>query len=373
MMQTRLSRTAAILAALIIAAAGCSHITDGQRAPTKIGAILPLTGENALYGENERKGITLAIEQVHKRWPALNLDVLYEDNKGEAKTAALAFQKLRMEGVKYFIDDAMSSITFALVPSLGPDAIMVSTGATNPRLSGASPYFFRIWNSDAEEGVQAADLTLKVIPTAKRLAIVYINNDYGVGLRDVYSRQVAKIAPSAMVRAFSYEGSQTNLRNLAALVKGYAPDAVYLVGYGPQSGLVVKDLRSYGVSAHIISTVTTEDPKFLERSGPAGEGTVYLYPKDPTGREAQTFRELYSKAYGSQPGILVDDAYDAALLYAAALGTGAKNPAQVQDYFRSMPVFEGASGVIQFDRNGDVHKPYDLKQVSKGAFAAYAN
>jgi branched-chain amino acid transport system substrate-binding protein len=276
-----------------------------------------------------------------------------------------------MQGVKYFIDDAMSSVTFAMVPSLGPDAIMISTGATNPKLSGISPYFFRIWNSDAEEGSQAAQLSPKVNPRTKKVAVVYINNDYGTGLRDVYVRDIAKTVPGVMVRDFSYEANQTNLRDLSALVRGFHPDLTYLVGYGPQTGLVVKELRGYGIKAAIISTVTTEDPKFLERAGAAAEGTIYVYPKNSSGSEANTFRDLFAKAYGGQPGILADHGYDAALLYAMAFNSGAKTPSEVQHWFQTMAPYEGASGVIKFDANGDVHTPYDLKSVQQGAFALY--
>ena len=351
---------------------GCSGAPGGAT-KISVGAVLPLTGENSLYGENERKGITLAVQEANKRWPAVNIEAVYEDTKGEAKTAASAMQKLKMQGVKYFIDDAMSSVTFAMVPSLGPDAIMISTGATNPKLSGCSPYFFRIWNSDAEEGSQAAQLSPKVNSATKKIAVVYINNDYGTGLRDVYVRDVARTIAGVTTKDFSYEANQTNFRDLAAVVRGFKPDLIYLVGYGPESGLIVRDLRAYDIKTQIISTVTTEDPKFLERAGAAAEGTIYVYPKSPAGSEASTFHDLFTKNFGGQPGILVDHAYDAVLLFAMAFNSGAKSPTDVQHWFQNMANYEGASGVIKFDSHGDIHAPYDLKSVQNGAFTVYHN
>lgn len=363
---------AALLVALALAylLAGCGSV-PGTSGKLTVGAVLPMTGENSLYGENERKGITLALQEIGKRWPGVKIDLAYEDTKGEAKTAASAIQKMKMQGVKYFIDDAMSSVTFAMVPSLGPDAIMISTGATNPKLSGCSPFFFRIWNSDAEEGSQAAQLSAKVRPGTKKVTVLYVNNDYGAGLRDVYVKDVAKTLPGVAVRDFSYEANQTNLRDLSAVVRGFGPDLIYLVGYGPESGLVVKEMRAYSIKAPIISTVTTEDPKFLERAGAAAEGTIYVYPKSPSGAEASTFRDLFAKAYGGQPGILADHGYDAIFLYAMAFSSGAKTPTDVQHWLQNMVPYDGASGLIKFDANGDVHSPYDLKSVQNGAFALY--
>jgi branched-chain amino acid transport system substrate-binding protein len=362
--------------ALLVAGACALSLTSCKGSPgdddkITVGAVLPLTGDNSLYGENERKGFTVALQEISKRWPNVKIEVVYEDTMGEAKTAASAIQKLKMQGVKYIIDDAMSSVTFAMVPSLGPDAIMISTGATNPKLSGCSPFFFRIWNSDAEEGSQAAHLSQTVHPGTKKIAVVYVNNDYGTGLRDVYVRDVEKVITGLTVRDFSYEASQTNFRDLSAIVRGFNPDLIYLVGYGPQTGLVVKEVRGYGIKATIISTVTTEDPKFLERAGAAAEGTIYLYPNTPSGSEADTFRNLFVKTYNSQPGILADHGYDAIFLYAMAFNSGAKTPTDVQHWFHNMPPYDGASGVIKFDANGDVHEPYVMKSVQKGAFAPY--
>ncbi len=360
----------AVLTFTLLLATGCSG-TSVKSGKIVIGAVLPFTGDNSLYGDNEKKGITLALQEVKKRWPTLKVDVVYEDTKGEAKTGALAIQKLKAQGVNFFIDDAMSSVTFAMVPALGSDALMISTGATNPKLSGASPFFFRIWNSDAEEGGQAAQLSRKLRSGAKKVAVLYVNNDYGVGLKDVYLREVVKAIPGIVARDFSYESAQRNLRDLAAVVREFKPDLIYLVGYGPETGLVVKELRAYRVAAAIVSTVTTEDPKFLERAGPAAEGVTYVYPKSPSGGEADTFRNLFAQTFGGQPGILADHAYDAVLLYGMAFNSGATKPEGVQHWLQGMAVYDGASGAIKFDANGDIHAPYDLKSVQKGAFAIY--
>jgi branched-chain amino acid transport system substrate-binding protein len=350
---------------------GCSATSSDQGRKLVIGAIVPLTGDNASYGENERKGISIALQEIKKRWPMLELDVVYEDTRGEAKTAVLAMQKLKSQGVRYFIDDAMSTVTFALIPFLGPDAIMISTGATNPKLSGSSPYFFRIWNSDAEEGAQAAQLSPKIRPEAKKIAVLYVNNDYGLGLRDLYASEAQESIPDITLRDFSFEPNQTNFRDLAALVRSFNPDLIYLVGYGPQTGLVVKELRSYTISASVLSTVTTEDPKFVERAGNVADGTIYVYPKSPSGSEATSFRDLFAKQYSSDPGILAAHGYDVAMLYAMAFSSGAATPSDVQRWFRTMTPYDGASGLIKFDEKGDIHTPYQLKTVQKSVFVPY--
>ena len=64
------------VAFLVILSGGCVK-KDGKE--IKIGAILPLTGDLAFLGEEIRKGIDIAVEEV--RQEGLSLKVFYEDDQ----------------------------------------------------------------------------------------------------------------------------------------------------------------------------------------------------------------------------------------------------------------------------------------------------
>ena len=154
----------------------------------KIGAILPLSGDYAEYGQNDKKGIDLAVEKFKETNPNFELVVIYEDNKGNPKDAVTAMKKMVIEKPIAIIDDAISSITLSLLPEAEKNKIvLISTGATNPELSGKSPFFFRVWNSDVEEGAFAANAIYNILKF-KNTAIIYINTDYGIGLRDAFKK-----------------------------------------------------------------------------------------------------------------------------------------------------------------------------------------
>ena len=62
----------------------------------KIGAVLLLSGDNALWGDNARKAIQLLADQVNQAGgvSGRRLGVIYEDSRGDPKTAVTALRKL---------------------------------------------------------------------------------------------------------------------------------------------------------------------------------------------------------------------------------------------------------------------------------------
>jgi len=334
----------------------------------KIGAILPLTGDMAMYGNNDKMGIDLAVEEINKSG-GINgkmVQVLYQDNQGEAKTALSALQKLIQDGVFIVIDDAMSSITLSMVPvAKAKKIIIISTGATNPRLSGISPYFFRIWNSDAEEAIFMARYCLK--EKINQILVLYVNNDYGKGLADAFSREFTKEG-GRIVEKLDFDENSRDFKSIVARIKSYSPQYIYLVGYAAQTGIIVKQVRELGIVAKIIGTVAMEDAKFLQLAGKSAEGVIYPFPKEPTGESSRKFKELFKKKYNKEPELLSDVGYDAANLSIYAISKGTRNADDVRKIFLQMTDYEGASGIIKFDENGDVHKPMVIKEIRNGKF-----
>lgn len=355
---------------LILSFSGCTKQSESDG--VKIGAILPLTGDAALYGNNDREGIDLAVDMVNAKGGVNGKKVVtfYEDSKAEAKTGVSAINKLANSNVQVIVDDAISTVTLAMLPiATEKKIIILSTGATNPSLSGASPYFFRVWNSDAEEGVFAAKACFDKLPI-KKMVIIYVNNDYGKGLRDVFKNEYTALG-GQIIAEETYEKSDKNFKSMVAKIKQAGSDAIYLVGYASETGIVTKQLREAKVTAKIVGTVAMEDPVFLKLAGNASEGVIYVFPKAPEGLVVQEFKEQFKKKYNKEPSLLCDAGYDAANLVISAYQKGAKSSDEIRKVFAELKSFQGASGEITFDSKGDVHKPMILKSVSNGSFVEY--
>jgi branched-chain amino acid transport system substrate-binding protein len=199
----------------------------------KVGAILPLTGPGALWGNNTRKGAEIAVEEINKAGGINNkkLVLISEDSKGVAKEGVSVVHKLiNIDKVNGLLDDAVSSVALAIVPIITENKLpTISTGSTNPKLSGSSPYFFRLWNSDIEEAVISA----KFIASEKKFnkgVILYIRNEYGDGLQVAFEKEFAKYDGKILGKE-SFEPGAASFREQLLKLKALKPQFIYLVGY----------------------------------------------------------------------------------------------------------------------------------------------
>lgn len=342
----------------------------------EIGAILPLTGDIAIWGNNTKEGIELAVERLNKNGGVnkKKIKVIYEDNQGSISLAVTSLKKLiHIDKVPAVIDDSMSSITLAMAPIAEKSkTVLLSTGATAPQISMAGEYIFRIWNSDAVEGKFIANFACENLGL-KRVAIFYINNDYGKGLKEVFAKHFSAKGGNISISE-RFEQGATDFKTQLLKIKEMKPDALYLVGYPKEIPLVLKQLKEMGISIRVLSSVAFEDPHVITIAKDAAEGVIYPYPAPPT-KEAwavQEFLSSYHKKYGKDPGITCDVGYDAINLIAEALKlSNGYSGKDIKKGLMKIVNLQGASGLITFDENGDVNKPMGFKIVKNGEFMWY--
>ncbi|MFZ3091499.1 MAG: ABC transporter substrate-binding protein [Nitrospirota bacterium] len=201
-----------ILASLMVFSFGCEKKEEKE---IKIGAILPLTGDAAKWGNNTKNGIDLAVEKVNNAGGinGRKLKILYEDTQGTPKNGVAAIQKLiTIEKVPAVIDDSMSTVTLAMSPIAEKSkVVLLATGATAPKISEAGDYIFRIWNSDDLEGKVSAKFVYDDLKLYNA-AILYINNDYGNGLESVFKKAFEKLG-GRIISSESFGQGDTDFRN----------------------------------------------------------------------------------------------------------------------------------------------------------------
>ncbi|EDP74872.1 penicillin-binding protein activator [Hydrogenivirga sp. 128-5-R1-1] len=333
----------------------------------KIGVLTPLTGPGALWGKNTLKGAELAVEELRKQ--GANIKLVVEDSKGSPLEGVKALQKMiTLDRIDFLIDDAVSSVALAIVNILTQKKLVcLSTGSTNPKLSGASPYFFRLWNSDAEEASVIAKYALR--RGFRAAYVIYIRNDYGEGLARKFREVFVKNGGEILLEN-SFAPGTSNFQYFISKIKNVHKankSFIYIIGYPREIPSLIVQIRKSNVQIPIFGTAAFEDSSILARAGKYMEGVIYPYPKVVVTAKREHFEKVYEKKYGEKPGSPAAEAYDAVyILYKAykKVGTDAD---KVREFLLNLR-YEGASGYIDFDEFGDVHKPFVIKTVRNGEF-----
>ena len=362
------STTLGLVLAGLAFLAGCN--ISKSKGELKIGAILPLTGNISEYGQRVKRGMEIAVEDLRQSGTTVKLVI--EDDEGSSQKGVAAAGKLtNIDGIRYIVGAVSSSVTLSILPSTERTrALLFSPAASSPKLSGASPLFLRNWPSDVLEGKVLAQYTAGDL-AINRVAIFYVNNDYGLGLQDEFSKTFTA-AGKAIVFKETYP---LDTRDFRALVAKYRQQfasigAFYLAGYHKDMALATKQLREGGFRGQILGDADYGIPETVEIAGAAAEGAIYASPwydaeaNDTANKFASRFRALYGKA----PSEFEGNGYDAVMLIARTIQQQGDNPELVAKQIRSVKGYPGAGGQLTFTEQGDVVKPIALMKVHDGKF-----
>jgi len=228
--------------------------TPATGEPIKIGAILPLTGDGAKYGEEARNGVDLAVEyeNSHGGIHGRPISVVYEDDKGTSKDAVAAIHKLiTVDKVPVVIGAMYSSTTLAIAPIAEENhVVLFSPSASTPELTHAGDYVFRNWPSDVFEGAEMARFAYSQLELRK-VAILSVNLDYGLGLERVFGKTFKDLGGS-VIYSEHYDQGETDFRSQVRKVKEKRPDAVYLPGYYTEIAAFLKQAREAGLEVRAV-------------------------------------------------------------------------------------------------------------------------
>ncbi len=364
-----------IVIALFIGLAAFMYFKKGndtEKGVITIGAVLPLTGDVAAYGVGSKEGIDLAVEMANGKSNSLHFKVIYQDSMSAPKSAVNATEQLFLiEKPIAIIGENTSSSTGAIIPVIDrKKTLLISPSASAPNLSGASPYFFRVFPSDVAEGKFIARL-ISSAHEGTNIAVIYLNNDYGLGLKDIFLEE-GKERNLKIVGDFGYDPDVKDFRPILAKVKSLNPDIIYIPSYYEDGGLLIKQIREVGIQAQLFGATTHEDPKLLSIAGNAAEGFKYpistgfnLKDENPY---VQDFIEAFTKKYGKEPGLLAALGYDCAQLIIKGSQSNGPTTNGIREFILKTSNIPGAAGTMNFDEKGDVHKPIILRQVKNGRF-----
>jgi branched-chain amino acid transport system substrate-binding protein len=360
---------------VVVALAIVLIVTQTKKEPEeiKIGAILPLTGGAGKYGEDAKLGIELAVDEKNREGGinGKSIRVIFEDDQSIPQQTVAAFKKLiSVHKVEVVIGGMTSSSALAVAPIAEQNRVVLfSPSASAPALSKAGDFIFRNELSDAYGGTAQAELTWNKLKI-KRVAILFINNDYGIGVKDAFCETFKELG-GEITNIESFEPDAQDFRTQLSRIKQKSPEAIFIIAY-KETILILRQIKELGIKSKLLSTPVFEDKEIIEKTGEAAEGVIYVYYGgfDPKSKEeiVQNFIENFRKKYNRMPGYYSALAYDAMRIILFAIEKGGTKSEDIKNALYSIKDFPGVTGKTTFDSNGDVIKPVILKTVKNGQF-----
>ena len=391
------TRMLAAAAAGVLVAAGHSSVLA---ADVRVGSAAGVTGPIAELVVPLVEVRNLAASHVNEQGGILGggtYELVVADTQCDAKAAVDAGNKLvNIEQVVAIIGPNCSGATNGLVQSVTIPAgvVVMSDTATDPGITDLddNDLVFRIVPSDAYQGRAIAQTAWDA--GYRNIAVTYANDDYNAGLAEVFVAGFEELG-GTVVGNQAHEQNKASYRSELATLAGSGADALALFAYYGGSGItILRNSLENGLFGKFLGADGMIDNSVIEQIGAdVLRGNIILSkPGSDTGNESyQAFAAMWEAAGGEVSQPFVAQSYDIAFLMALAIEqAGSTDRAGIAAALRSVANapgtiirpgqwaealaaiaagedinYEGASGAIEFDENGDVAGIYDRNIVGE--------
>ena len=397
-------------------AVGCQPTTPtGETSPTpststnnqglKIGSLLPLTGDLASIGQQMAGAVPLLVEQVNACGGVngQNVTLISQDDQTDPVAGTTAMTKLaEVDQVAGVVGSYASSVSGAAIGVAARNkVVLISPGSTSPVFTERAKrgelkgFWARTAPPDTYQALALAQLAKE--KGFKRVSTVAINNDYGVGFEKAFVSAFKKLGGTIVNEAkpTRYDPKATTFDTESAAAFANKPDAVVAILYEETGSLLLKSAYQQGVSQgiQIMLTDGVKSAGFPGKVGKSSDGKFIIGGAIGTvpgadGKALQSLTKLWQTKKNQPPGEYVPHSWDAAALLtlaaeAAKANTGvgvqskirevANAPGtEVSDVCEGLKLlksgqdinYQGASGNVDIDENGDVLGVYDVWTVT---------
>jgi branched-chain amino acid transport system substrate-binding protein len=363
-----------ILAGVVLATmlTGATFAQSG--APIKLADVAELSGGGATVGTNWKNGIDLATEEINARGGVLGrkLEVTHADSQSNPGVARAQVQKALDNEPYVLLGPGYSGSVKVTAPLAAEAGITQIVGGEAAELTQAGNKFLFRTSFGQQSSMPKVAKYINDELKAKSVAIVWVNNDFGKGGRDVIAREFARYGIK-VAADLSTEAGQADFAADVSRIKAANPDAVFIYLNEEESARILKELKRQGVTAPLIGETTLVGQKVVELAGEAANGArghVGLTTDAPVDL-VKAFREKFVKKYNYIPDHNGIKGYLAIYMVKAATEKMGKIDAKALAANLHGLTIKAANepGIlmdVSIDQNGDIDRQGFLVEIVEG-------
>lgn len=370
-----------------------------------VGLVMELTGPAGEYGQAGAKSVEMAFRDFNEAGGVGGCKLVTDtrDSQSQGNVAVdQATQLVNIKKVPVVIGGIISSVSIPILTSVTAPAgiVQVSPASSSPTLTAlgkdgkTNGVFFRTITSDALQGTAAAKYAID--QGLKKLAIIHVNNDFGVNMVKEFADAYKKLG-GTITSTTPYNEKQASYSAEASAAMAGEPEALYLVSYPVDGATIARAWISGGGAQKFLLNDGMNSAEFIDAVGAQYLNEAYG-TSSGTSKTAST--DYFYGAYEAFSGGIKPDApaadrsYDAGAIVALAIAKAGKGDAAAikaaipevvsakgepihagkEEFARALalikdgkPVkYEGVIGPVSFDQYGDITGPFRLWKVKEG-------
>jgi len=247
--------------------------------PIKIGIVLPLTGDQAKFGEIEKQSFDMAFEEINNAGGVNGrpIQALIEDDTGRPEVGRSVVEKLITKDKVVMVGGGYSSsVTYAVAGVCQQNQIpfLINTGSADEITAQGWDYVFRL-NQPASEYASGMESLLTEVVKPKSVAILHENSLFGTSQAKSFE-QTAKKLNIEVVMKEGYEHGGIDFKPVLIKVKNKNPDILYMVSYVMDAALLMKQSMELKLTPKLFvgGAAGFTLPEFAQNAGKASEKVI---------------------------------------------------------------------------------------------------
>lgn len=334
------------------AAARLGAATPGKVA--RFGAALSLSGPMAEFGNTQRRGISLAQDEINASGVLgkTRLDVSYEDDQSDRTQAAVVFQRLiENKHVLAIIGPTRSDV------ALSVDPVAQQAGVSVIGISNASGGITQIGNFIFRDCLPEARVTPHLVNVVQRrlnlhtAALLHGDSDQNRSGAHGFRAALATAGVRILTdQTFSNETG--DLSEQLAAISASPPEALFVAAPPHLAATVLLQARQRGLTMPIVGSSALDSNTIVRAAGPAAEGLIVGsgWSSASQSPRNQQFASNYRTQFGMEPDAVAAQAYTSVYILAAALQDAhtAHDPRALRDALERVANIDTPLGPFSF-------------------------
>ncbi|MBB2674195.1 ABC transporter substrate-binding protein [Rhizobium sophoriradicis] len=250
---------------------GVAHAED----TVKLGMVAELSGAGAPAGTNWRDGIKIAVEEINAEGGILGkkIELGEYDTQTDPQVSRALVQKAIDEGAYAILGTIYSGSTMVNMLVAQQNGTPQFVGSESPSIvQKGNPFVFRT-SSGSQKGIPALTSYFTGTIKAKKVAVAWVNNEFGKGGHDVFTQEMKKAGIEIVADVPSEQGQADYAADIAKL-KQAGPDAVFVYMNQEESARFLIEARKQSLPMPLVGEVTLTEAKVVELAGSAADGAI---------------------------------------------------------------------------------------------------
>ncbi len=352
-------------ATLLIASSAFAQSQD-----IKIANIVEMSGPGTTSGVMFKQGVEMAIKEINAAGGISGRKISYssEDTQSNPGVAKGLTQK------------AIDNDVFAIMGPVFSGSIMVSMTESKrgetPNFTGGeaaaitqqgNPWVFR---TAFGQSVSFPKLARYINAKSKKLAVLYVNNDFGKGGQSTI-KQLLATGPTQIVVEISTESGQIDFSAAVIQAKQSGADALFAYTNEEESARLLRELRKQGWNKPVIGETVLTSAKVVELAGEAANGAVAHVGLTVEAPQLQAWGKKYQAMYNTVSDHNGVKGYTAVYILKAAIEKSGKVDRKaaataIRNSCFTAKQYPNVLMDVCFDDKGDIDRESFITEIRNG-------